>query len=220
MDKLVAAHGNFDTASVVTGEGRGKAVPADRVREAVLGEGGGGWRELREEFGGLVKPDIVFFGEDLPARFFRLAAQDMKDCDLLLVMGTSLAVHPFAGIMHLVRGDVPRLLLNREKVGDCNPDLAQAYLEAGEVPKGFIFDEKLRTRDVFHEGDCDDSVRQLCRLLGWEEELDKLIAADSAEDAQVGRDGGGDTGAGVAEKKNPSGATDCSEPNEKDERGI
>ena len=51
-------------------------------------------------------------------------------------------------------------------------------------------------------------------------QLDKLIAADSAEDAQVGRDGGGDTGAGVAEKKNPSGATDCSEPNEKDERGI
>jgi hypothetical protein len=26
-------------------------------------------------------------------------------------------------------------------------------------------------------GDCDDGVRQLCELLGWQQELDALVAA-------------------------------------------
>lgn len=41
---------------------------------------------------GLVKPDIVFFGEDLPARFYSLRFQDFSKCDLLIIMGTSLEV--------------------------------------------------------------------------------------------------------------------------------
>ena len=43
-------------------------------------------------FQGLVKPDIVFFGEDLPRRFHSLKSRDFSQCDLLLVMGTSLEV--------------------------------------------------------------------------------------------------------------------------------
>ena len=41
---------------------------------------------------GLVKPDIVFFGEDLPSRFHTLQRKDFRSCDLLIVMGTSLEV--------------------------------------------------------------------------------------------------------------------------------
>ena len=41
---------------------------------------------------GLVKPDIVFFGEDLPQRFYSLRLADFSHCDLLIVMGTSLEV--------------------------------------------------------------------------------------------------------------------------------
>lgn len=43
--------------------------------------------------------DIVFFGEALPDRFAQCAMQDMKKCDLLLIMGTSLLVHPFASLV-------------------------------------------------------------------------------------------------------------------------
>ena len=50
--------------------------------------------------GGVVRPDVVLFGEQLPDRFFSLASQDFPACDLLLVFGTSLAVAPFN---HLVR---------------------------------------------------------------------------------------------------------------------
>ena len=42
---------------------------------------------------GLVKPDIVFFGEDLPPRFHSLQLPDFAKCDLLIVMGTSLEVY-------------------------------------------------------------------------------------------------------------------------------
>ena len=63
----------------------------DEVREAILA-GESGWRAMNEKHGGIVKPDIVFFGEGLPQRFFHLLEEDFPQCDLLLVMGTSLKV--------------------------------------------------------------------------------------------------------------------------------
>lgn len=42
-----------------------------------------------------MKPDIVFFGEALPQRFWDAQEGDFEACDLLLVMGTSLIVSPF-----------------------------------------------------------------------------------------------------------------------------
>lgn len=42
-----------------------------------------------------MKPDIVFFGEDLPPRFAELRGPDFEESDCLLVLGTSLKVGPF-----------------------------------------------------------------------------------------------------------------------------
>ena len=42
-----------------------------------------------------MKPDIVFFGEDLPQRFHTLQLPDFAKCDLLIVMGTSLEVSSY-----------------------------------------------------------------------------------------------------------------------------
>jgi NAD-dependent SIR2 family protein deacetylase len=43
--------------------------------------------------------DIVFFGEPLPARFHRRRLADLAKADLLIVMGTSLVVQPFASMI-------------------------------------------------------------------------------------------------------------------------
>ncbi len=43
-----------------------------------------------------MKPDIVFFGESLPEEFHRQMEQDKDQCDLLIVMGSSLKVRPVA----------------------------------------------------------------------------------------------------------------------------
>ena len=51
-----------------------------------------------DDTGGLVKPDIVFFGESLPPRFFQGMKTDFPQGDLLIVMGTSLTVQPFASL--------------------------------------------------------------------------------------------------------------------------
>ncbi len=42
----------------------------------------------------VVKPDIVFFGEDLPDEFHTNLTMDKPHCDLLVVIGSSLRVRP------------------------------------------------------------------------------------------------------------------------------
>lgn len=73
---------------------------------------------LPQSCGGLVKPDIVFFGESLPERFWERVPLDFSAADLLIVLGTSLVVHPFAGLIDHVGPQVPRLLVNREVAGE------------------------------------------------------------------------------------------------------
>lgn len=44
----------------------------------------------------ILKPDIVFFGESLPEEFHREIQMDKDECDLLIVIGSSLKVQPVA----------------------------------------------------------------------------------------------------------------------------
>jgi NAD-dependent deacetylase len=48
--------------------------------------------------GGLVKPDVTLFGEDLPPSFAEAEAL-VRQADVLLVLGSSLEVHPVAGLV-------------------------------------------------------------------------------------------------------------------------
>lgn len=51
--------------------------------------------------GGLIKPDIVFYGEELDDRLWREAETDFSRADLLLVLGSSLTVYPVASLPEL-----------------------------------------------------------------------------------------------------------------------
>jgi NAD-dependent deacetylase len=51
--------------------------------------------------GGVLKPAITFFGEGLPARALREAEDLARRADLMLVLGTSLTVHPAAALPEL-----------------------------------------------------------------------------------------------------------------------
>lgn len=55
--------------------------------------------------GALLRPHIVFFGEAVPA--FERAAAIVATADILVVVGTSLAVYPAASLVRYVRADVP-----------------------------------------------------------------------------------------------------------------
>ena len=70
-----------------------------------------------EKCEGVVRPNIVFFGEALPDRLWKNMKADFSACDLLIVLGTSLTVQPFANLVGQVRKDIPRLFINRTKPG-------------------------------------------------------------------------------------------------------
>lgn len=48
--------------------------------------------------GGVLKPAITFFGESLPVEALREATEEAQEADLMLVLGTSLTVHPAASL--------------------------------------------------------------------------------------------------------------------------
>ena len=90
----------------------------------------------------------------LPPNFFGSIGQ-LNEADLLIVIGTSLTVHPFASLVNMVSGQCPRVLINLDKVGG---------IGSGK-------------NDIVLLGMCDDIIRDLAKELGWEDELDKEWAA-------------------------------------------
>lgn len=71
----------------------------------------------------IFKPDIVFFGEELPDDFHDSIDTDRNKCDLLIVIGSSLKVKPVAMIPNLVPPNVPQILINREPLPHMNFDV-------------------------------------------------------------------------------------------------
>lgn len=87
---------------------------------------------------------------------------------MLIIMGTSLEVQPFASLIHQVNDNCVRLLINREPVGKAS------YPYTGD---GLTFDSPTNRRDVAWLGDCDDGVRQLISELELTDDFDKLMTA-------------------------------------------
>lgn len=84
----------------------------------------------------------------------------LEEADLLIIMGTSLTVHPFAALADLASRDkCPRVLINLDQVGDLGH----------------------RPDDVLLLGKCDQMVWDLCKELGWEDRLRELWAETELE---------------------------------------
>ena len=93
---------------------------------------------------GVMKPDITFFGEQLPTTFFdRFTEHDAKTVDLVVVIGTSLKVAPVSEMPNYLPHQVPHIYISREPIEHVN------------------FDIQLL-------GDCDHVVFELCRRAGWD----------------------------------------------------
>ena len=120
--------------------------------------------------GGPVKPDIVFFGESLPANFVNAAMGVQKDTDLLIVIGTSLAVAPFNQIVNVVGADVPKVLINLENT----------------FASGYDFDDAEKHPErILLKGKSQETIQALADDLGWIEELHKRKKeADERHDAE------------------------------------
>lgn len=185
-EKLVLCHGSFLSGTCMSQTCRAN-FPAEVFVEDVMSgtvprcsrceeramkkQKKGGWRrdggmdddesddDDDDEAKGVVKPDIVFFGEKLPQRVEDSLEDDVYKADLVLVLGTSLKVDPVARIPRFFRDEVPRVLVNRELVG-------------------YDFDVELM-------GDCDAVIHHLQKQLKWDEEGEHDVKTDGGK-ANVG----------------------------------
>ncbi len=62
------------------------------------------------EKGSQLRPHIVWFGEMVP--MMDIAVQEAESADIFLIVGTSLAVYPAAGLMHHVRPNIPKFIID------------------------------------------------------------------------------------------------------------
>jgi NAD-dependent deacetylase len=69
-------------------------VDVDPAVEQFIHEG----KVPRCECGGVLKPNVILFGEELPIHVFNQAIDEARRCDLVLVAGSSLVVTPAADI--------------------------------------------------------------------------------------------------------------------------
>jgi len=151
-DLLIEAHGGARTASCVECNA---VQDVERLRK-VINENG---VPKCTECSGLCKPDITFFGEVLPKRFAEQKEDDFCECDLLIVMGTSLQVAPFCNLVADVGRLIPRLVINLTEIRK-------------EV---FLFKHEKNYRDVFVKDTCDAGVERLADLCGWKKDFEKLL---------------------------------------------
>ncbi|KAA3676257.1 NAD-dependent deacetylase sirtuin 2 [Paragonimus westermani] len=192
--KFIEAHGTFNTGHCISCH---KEHTFAYMKDEIMRKNVPKCMKLK--CGGVVKPgtlqtsithsllysDVVFFGENMPRRFYSSLNADFSACDLLIVMGTSLQVLPFAALIYRVGNNVPRVYLNRE----CAPDSETGFIPffmrfmvAGFRRSRFRWNEANNWRDVFVQGNCDESVLKLADLLGWK---DELLAMKNTTDAHL-----------------------------------
>ncbi|XP_059930042.1 NAD-dependent protein deacetylase sirtuin-1 [Gadus macrocephalus] len=138
VQRIIQCHGSFATASCLVCK---HSVDCEAIREDIFNQVVPRCPHCADIPLAIMKPDIVFFGENLPELFHRAMKQDKDEVDLLIVIGSSLKVRPVALIPNSIPHDVPQILINREQLPHLN------------------FDVELL-------GDCDVIVNELCHRLG------------------------------------------------------
>jgi len=148
-DKLVEAHGSFNSASCCvchrpfdwpTIKGIIFSGDIPQCREVLPFKTTTQKHELANYCQGFIKPNVVLYGECMSKRFFECEQLDIAKCDLMLIIGTSLAVYPFAGLAEKVSKTCPRILINNKNIE--------------------LFIDK-EWRDMVLLGDCDTTIGQI-----------------------------------------------------------
>lgn len=177
-EKIVKCHGSWDTATCLTCGKRvsarkyipvvwengyprcscaGKEIkvakprskPKKRKRAVFEGDSDHDSDDGTKTPKGLFKPDITFFGEDIPDYYVPRLEDDKTKADLLLVIGTSLKTRPVKTMVVDFPANIPQIWINRDRFSGWKCDMP-----------GVQFDLELL-------GECDLVVEELCRRAGY-----------------------------------------------------
>ena len=106
--RVLELHGHMREATCIRCY---KVEPIDPAFESLIRDG----RVPHCACGGVFKPNVILFGEQLPVRVLNEAMAEARRCDLMLVAGSSLEVTPAADIPFLaVESGARAIIVNRE----------------------------------------------------------------------------------------------------------
>ena len=161
--KLIFAHGNFHEGHCAKCY---KYIDIKKINEGI----NKGEVYYCPKCKGPCKPKIVFYGENLPKLFYD-CLNDIKDIDLIIIMGTSLKVYPFAAIPDYAPDNVDITVFNMEKVG------AYQY-------------DKISNGDIFIKGKTDENILKFLKDIKLYEDFEKFIKDEYGEELKdiIGND--------------------------------
>ena len=160
-NKIIFAHGNFESAQCSK---CGKKFDKKILREYIDND-----KILYcDECKNPVKPNVVFYGEQLPHNFFE-NWNKIEEADLVILCGSSLLVSPFNQLPHKASKTAVRLIINKEPF--------KKHLRI--IP--FEFDDE-GSNDIFFKGECDNAVKKIINDVGWEKEFYEFIEKTKKEE--------------------------------------
>lgn len=123
---IIHIHGTYDTGHCMQCN---KEYDFDWMKKNLIEN-----EKLICECGGIIKPDVVFFGE--PVKEINRAFREVRKADVLLILGSSLTVQPAA--MFPLFTDAKKIIINKGNIG---------------IPEEEI--------DLFIESDLDEAISKI-----------------------------------------------------------
>ena len=160
-DKLIFAHGNFYKGHCAKCN---KEIDINKINEGIQK----GEIYYCPECNGPCKPNVVFYGEGLPPAFFEKLGE-CADVDLIIIMGTSLKVQPFASIPYFTNPKADIMVFNMESVG------------------GFQYN-KLFSNTLLIEGKTDENVVKFLKDANLIDEFKDFMKKEYGEEFKDGND--------------------------------
>ena len=108
-DLVIEIHGNSTYATCLDCE---RAYSLDHARSHISETGAA---PTCQTCGGLLKAAVISFGQSMPEDKMRQAVNDSSNCDLFIVIGSSLVVYPVASLPEIAsRSGAELVILNRD----------------------------------------------------------------------------------------------------------
>jgi len=105
--KVLQTHGSLQSVSCI------RCYQNYPAGDFIVNYLGNGQIPICPSCGGILKPDLVLMGEQLPVQIWLQAQEASKSCDLMIVAGSSLEVLPVAGLpMQALQNGAHLILIN------------------------------------------------------------------------------------------------------------
>jgi len=109
-EKIIELHGTAFSVSCLS---CGKKYDRDEIEERIRS---GVRVPYCDDCSGILKPDTISFGQPMPEQKMAQALRYAEQCDLCMVLGSSLMVYPAASIpVHAVEKGAKLMIINRDK---------------------------------------------------------------------------------------------------------